>query len=56
VGQIKTAMQEIERGNSLAFATGKAARQQEKILAKEFKCVGGLLGGFLRGFAGGLGL
>ena len=37
VGQIKTALQEIERGNALAFATGKAARQQEKILAKEFK-------------------
>ena len=31
VSQIKRAIQELESGNASAFATGKAARQKEKV-------------------------
>lgn len=37
VSQIKRAIQELESGNSHAFATGKAARQKEKEEALEFQ-------------------
>ena len=37
VSQIKTALAELGKGNSFAFATGKEARQAEKQLAQEFK-------------------
>lgn len=35
--QIKTALSELEKGNSFAFASGKAARQEERALAAQFK-------------------
>jgi len=37
VSQIKTALAELEKGNSAAFAMGKEARQAEKALAQKFK-------------------
>ena len=37
VTKIKTALAELESGNTFAFATGKAARQKEKEMAQEFK-------------------
>eukprot|EP00878_Enallax_costatus_P018498 GHUV01019474.1.p1 GENE.GHUV01019474.1~~GHUV01019474.1.p1 ORF type:complete len:123 (+),score=42.67 GHUV01019474.1:1288-1656(+) len=37
VSQIKTALAELEKGNSAAFAMGKEARQAEKVLAQKFK-------------------
>lgn len=37
VSQIKTALAELEKGNSFAFATGKEARQTERLLAQQFK-------------------
>jgi len=37
VAQIKQALQELEKGNSLAFATGKAARKKEREAAQAFR-------------------
>ncbi len=37
MSQIKTALAELEKGNSFAFATGKEARQTERLLAQQFK-------------------
>jgi ATP-dependent RNA helicase DDX5/DBP2 len=37
VSQIKTALAELEKGNTAAFAMGKEARQAEKALAQKFK-------------------
>lgn len=37
VSQIKTALAELERGNTAAFQMGKEARRQEKELAAKFK-------------------
>jgi ERCC4-related helicase len=37
VSQIKQALKDLEHGNAMAFATGKAARQQERQLALKFK-------------------
>lgn len=37
VSQIRSALSELEAGNTFAFATGKAARQQERQLAQKFK-------------------
>lgn len=37
VSQIKTALAELERGNTTAFAMGKEARKAEKELALQFK-------------------
>jgi ATP-dependent RNA helicase DDX5/DBP2 len=37
VGQIKTALAELEKGNVAAFAMGKEARQAEKALAQKFR-------------------
>eukprot|EP00798_Chlamydomonas_sp_ICE-L_P028742 gene28742-31920_t len=37
VSQIKTALAEMEKGNTFAFATGKSARQEERQLAAAFK-------------------
>jgi len=47
VTQIKTAIAELEKGNTFAFATGKEARQQERQLAAQFKAnmnMGGMAG------------
>jgi ATP-dependent RNA helicase DDX5/DBP2 len=38
VGQIKTALSELERGNTAAFTTGREARRAEKELAQKFRC------------------
>lgn len=37
VTQIRTAMSELEKGNTAAFAMGKEARAAEKVLAQQFK-------------------
>jgi hypothetical protein len=37
VSQIKTALAELERGNTAAFQMGKEARRAEKELAQKFK-------------------
>lgn len=37
VNQIKTALAELEKGNTAAFAMGKEARQAERELAQQFK-------------------
>ncbi|KAJ9531203.1 P-loop containing nucleoside triphosphate hydrolase protein [Haematococcus lacustris] len=37
VTQIKTALSEVAKGNNFAFASGKAARQEERQLAAAFK-------------------
>lgn len=37
VSQIKTALSELEKGNTTAFAMGKEARQAERELAQQFK-------------------
>lgn len=37
VNQIKTALSELEKGNTAAFAMGKEARQAERELAQQFK-------------------
>ncbi len=39
VAQIKTAISELEKGNQFAFASGKQARQEEKLMAQQFKWV-----------------
>jgi hypothetical protein len=43
VTQIKTALSELEKGNTFAFATGKEARQAERQMAQEFKYGGYIL-------------
>lgn len=40
VTQIKHALQELEKGNTLAFATGKAARKKEREAAQAFRETG----------------
>eukprot|EP00241_Pyramimonas_parkeae_P015264 CAMPEP_0114316298 /NCGR_PEP_ID=MMETSP0059-20121206/23111_1 /TAXON_ID=36894 /ORGANISM="Pyramimonas parkeae, Strain CCMP726" /LENGTH=561 /DNA_ID=CAMNT_0001442185 /DNA_START=97 /DNA_END=1782 /DNA_ORIENTATION=- len=42
VAQIKHALAELEKGNDLAFATGKAARKKEREAAAEFRASGGV--------------
>ena len=37
VSQIKQALSDLEKGNTFAFATGKEARKEEKLLAQQFK-------------------
>ncbi len=37
VAQIKTALAEVAKGNKFAFASGKQARQEERMLAQQFK-------------------
>jgi hypothetical protein len=33
----QTAISEVEKGNQFAFASGKSARQEEKLMAQQFK-------------------